>query len=51
MKRTYDELISRGGIGMTYFNTPLNSITTWAITDPVKTKQFADVLKVSAKIK
>ncbi|GAA4373746.1 hypothetical protein GCM10023166_24740 [Paeniglutamicibacter cryotolerans] len=51
MKRTYDELISRGGIGMTYFNTPHNSITTWAITDSVKTKQFAEVLKTSAKIK
>lgn len=51
MKRTYDELISRGGIGMAYFNTPHNSITTWAITDKVKTQQFADALKTSAKIK
>lgn len=51
MDRTYKQLVNRGGIGMSYFNTPLNSSTTWAITDKVKTKQFADVLKTSPKMK
>jgi len=51
MKDTYNQLVNRGGVGMAYFNTPLNSVTSWVITDSVKTKQFAEALKVSAKIK
>lgn len=51
MERTYKQLVKRGGVGMTYFNTPLNSITSWAITNSVKTNQFAEVLKSSSKMK
>lgn len=51
MQRTYDQIVARDGIAMSYFNTHLNSSTTWQITDSVKTKQFGQVLKGSTKIK
>ena len=51
MQRTYEQIVNRGGIAMSYFNTHLNSSTTWQITDSVKTSQFGDVLKDSTKIK
>lgn len=51
MQRTYDQIVNRGGIAMSYFNTHLNSSTTWEITDSLKTKQFGEVLNDSTKIK
>lgn len=51
MQRNFDQIQARDGIAMTYFNTHLNSSTTWQITDSVKSKQFGNVLKDSAKIK
>ena len=51
MQRTYEQIVNRGGIAMSYFNTHLNSSTTWQITDSVKTKQFGEVLNESTKIK
>ncbi|HCJ54899.1 MAG TPA: carbohydrate-binding protein CenC [Glutamicibacter sp.] len=51
MEETYQQIVNRGGVAMSYFNTHLNSSTSWAISDSLKTKQFADVLESSAKMK
>lgn len=51
MEETYQQIVKRGGVAMTYFNTHLNSTTSWEITDRLKTRQFADVLSTSPKMK
>ena len=41
VSRTYNLLKANGGVAFTYFNTKLNSASTWAITTAKKHQQFA----------
>lgn len=50
LQRTYADLTNRGGIGMAYFNTELNSISSWLISGQQKTSLFSSVLENSTKM-
>jgi hypothetical protein len=41
---TYNQLVRTGGVAFTYFNTKLNSISTWALTTAGKQAAFAAAL-------
>lgn len=47
---TYDALVDAGGIAFTYFNSPLNSSSSWVITTAQKQGAFAAVLKRSPRL-
>jgi hypothetical protein len=47
IEKTYAEMVSTGGVAFSYFNTNLNSSSTWAITTAAKRDQFAAGIKSS----
>jgi hypothetical protein len=47
IQRTYADLVATGGVALSYFNTTLNSTSSWAITSSTKLDQFARTLKHS----
>jgi hypothetical protein len=47
MKETYDAMVDNHGVAFAYFNSPLNSSTSWVITTPAKLKQFSNLVKGS----
>jgi hypothetical protein len=47
IQKTYAEMVATGGVAFSYFNTNLNSSSTWAITTAAKRDQFAAGIKSS----
>jgi cellulase (glycosyl hydrolase family 5) len=45
VSRTYNLLKANGGVAFTYFNTTLNSASTWALTPAAKKQQFAAAMR------
>jgi hypothetical protein len=45
LKKTYDDLVTTGGVAFVYFNSPLNSTGSWVITSSTKTAQFSRAIK------
>lgn len=50
LQNTFDDLVDHGGIGMAYFNTNLNSVTSWVISTDYKTSLFTSVLDGSTRL-
>ncbi|WP_228552090.1 hypothetical protein, partial [Mumia zhuanghuii] len=50
ISETYDALVDAGGIAFTYFNSPLNSSSSWVITSAQKEGAFGAVLKRSPRL-
>jgi hypothetical protein len=47
IQRTYADLVATGGVALCYFNTTLNSTSSWVITSRPKLDQYARTLKHS----
>jgi hypothetical protein len=47
IQRTYADLVATGGVALSYFNTTLNSTSSWVITSRPKLDQYARTLKGS----
>lgn len=50
IKTTYDQMLARGGVAMTYFNTTLNAYGSWALTTDSKRAALATPLTRSAAL-
>lgn len=50
LSRAYDDMVERGGAALTYFDSELNSIGSWALDTSVKTAAFAEVLDRSPRL-
>jgi hypothetical protein len=44
---TYQDMVETGGVAFAYFNTTLNSTSSWSITSTSKTAQFSRAIKQS----
>jgi hypothetical protein len=47
MAQTYADMVATGGVAFSYFNTNLNSASSWVITTANKRAQFASALKAA----
>jgi hypothetical protein len=45
MSTTYNQMVARGGIAFSYFNTNLNSTTNWKLSFAAKQNQFTGIIK------
>ena len=50
IRRTFNDLQATGGIGMSYFDTDLNSMADWTLSTTVKQQDFAAALRGSARL-
>jgi hypothetical protein len=50
IKTVYDQLLARGGVAMSYFNSTLNSIGSWALTTDGKRASLAKPMSTSAAL-
>ena len=49
IEETFADVVGTGGVAMCYFNTTLNSKSSWAISSPAKERQYARALQRSSK--
>lgn len=47
LRDTYNDLVATHGVAMAYFNTHLNSKSSWPVVTPAKLKQYENVLRAS----
>lgn len=47
MKETYDAMVDNDGVAFSYFNSPLNSSSSWVITTRAKLTQFSNLVRGS----
>jgi hypothetical protein len=50
LRTEYNDLVSQGGLALSYFDSSLNSIADWTLDVPAKINEFSQLLRTSPRI-